>query len=276
MLPNLTIAIPVQNEEKNLPGCLDAIGTNFAGSIIIIDSNSTDRTIQIAEERGITVLQFAWNGSYPKKRNWFLQNFNLQTEWILFLDADEYVTELFKKELRKKLLEEKHVGYILRYSNYFMGKQLKGGYPLKKLALFRVGYGQYEVIPENSWSKLDMEVHERPILSGSVGIIKQKIDHREIKGISHYLSKHAEYASWEARRFLEFTSNVKRSSQWTITQKFKYRIMGSVWAGPIYFIGSLFLYGGLRDGKRGIAFAIAKMSYFNQIYCRIKELKSNV
>ena len=94
---DLTIAIPVKNEEKNLPGCLDAIGNDLAKNIVIIDSGSTDRTRSIAEERGIEVIDFTWNGQFPKKRNWYLRNHTPSTKWIFFIDADEYLTPEFKK-----------------------------------------------------------------------------------------------------------------------------------------------------------------------------------
>lgn len=269
---DLTIAIPVRNEAVNLPGCLAAIGANLASHIVIIDSGSTDNTVAIAETAGAEVVNFVWNGQFPKKRNWFLQNHSPTTKWILFLDADEYLTESFKKELRAALQNEAshNVGYWLSYTIYFLGKQLKGGYPLRKLALFRVGAGEYERIDEQQWSQLDMEVHEHPILKGEVGILQSKIDHQDFRGVSHYVLKHNEYAAWEAARFLK-TKNI--DSRWTWKQRLKYRLMQSIWIGPAYFCGSFLLLGGFRDGARGLVFAILKMSYFTQIYCKIQEGK---
>ena len=142
MLPlDLTIAIPVRNEEKNLPGCLEAIGAGLAKTIVVIDSGSTDSTRDIAKRFGAEVIDFQWNGRFPKKRNWFLRNHAPETKWVLFLDADEYLTESFKDELRERLPREDNVGYWLSYTVYFLGKNLKGGYPLDKLALFQVGAG---------------------------------------------------------------------------------------------------------------------------------------
>jgi glycosyltransferase involved in cell wall biosynthesis len=71
---DLTIAIPVRNEEQNLAGCLEAIGPDLARRIVIIDSGSTDQTVEIARKMGAEVVDFSWNGRFPKKRNWFLQN----------------------------------------------------------------------------------------------------------------------------------------------------------------------------------------------------------
>ncbi|MEO6731469.1 MAG: glycosyltransferase family 2 protein [Ferruginibacter sp.] len=270
---DLTIAIPVRNEGRNLPGCLAAIGNNLAKQIVIIDSGSTDRTQQIAKDFGADVVNFKWDGKFPKKRNWFLRSYPLTTKWVLFIDADEYLTESFKNELRECLLSDDKLGYWLSYTIYFLGKQLKGGYPLRKLALFQVGAGEYERIDEDEWSKLDMEVHEHPILNGEIGVIRSKIDHQDFRGVSHYVIKHNEYASWEAGRFLKMSGDPEIASKWTWKQRLKYRLMGSVLIGPAYFCGSFFLLGGFRDGARGWAFAVLKMSYFTQVYCKIRETK---
>ena len=269
---DLTIAIPVRNEERNLPDCLRAIGSGLATKVVVIDSGSTDKTVEIAHSFGAEVLSFEWNGRFPKKRNWFLRNYAFTTKWVFFLDADEYLTDTFKAELREALKSSVSVGYWLSYTIYFLGKQLKGGYPLRKLALFRVGSGEYERINEDQWSKLDMEVHEHPVLDGEVGVIRSKIDHQDFRGVSHYVIKHNEYAGWEAARFLKATeTNLEAVTKWTWKQRLKYRMMNSVFIGPAYFCGSFFLLGGFRDGARGLAFAILKMSYFTQIYCRTRE-----
>jgi len=264
---DLTIAIPVRNEEKNLAGCLKAIGIDLAAQIVVIDSGSTDHTVEIARSLGAEIVDFTWNGRFPKKRNWFLRTYVFSTKWVLFLDADEYLTEEFKLELREALKSADKVGYFLNYSIYFLGKQLRGGYPLRKLALFQIGAGEYEQIDEEQWSKLDMEIHEHLELNGEVGVIRTQINHQDFRGVSHYVIKHNEYAAWEAARFLKATN----SRKWTWKQRLKYRLMRSPFIGPAYFCGSFFLLGGFRDGARGLAFAILKMSYFTQIYCKIRE-----
>ncbi|NEN22247.1 glycosyltransferase family 2 protein [Cryomorpha ignava] len=274
---DLTIAIPVKNEEKNLGGCLEAIGRGLVRKIVIIDSGSTDNTKAIAKEFGADVLDFYWDGKFPKKRNWFLRNHTPKTTWVLFLDADEYLTADFKADLKDALTANSDkngiYGFWLNYSIYFLGKKLKGGYPLTKLALFRVGAGEYEKIDENQWSKMDMEIHEHPILKGKISNIKSKIDHRDFRGIDSYVDKHNQYAAWEAARFSQILNDADLSNQFTWKQRIKYRMIHSIWIGPLFFIGSYIFMGGFRDGSRGFAFAILKMSYFTQIYCRLRELK---
>jgi len=271
---DLTIAIPIKNEAKLLQGCIDAIGKDFAQKIVIIDSGSTDESLAIAKANNIEVIQFNWNGHFPKKRNWFLQSHKPQTKWVLFLDADEYITDAFKNEVRSNLSSSNKVGYWLTYSRYFLEKKLKGGYPLLKLALFQVGAGEYEKIEENNWSQFDMEIHEHPILNGVIGKIKSEIDHLDFRSISHYISKHNEYASWEAHRILKSLNDKKISTTWTWKQKLKYKLMLTPFIGPLYFLGSYFLLAGFRDGSRGFAFSILKAAYFTQVYCKIVEQRS--
>lgn len=268
---DLTIAIPVRNEERNLPGCLAAIGKAFAQHIVVIDSSSTDQTKSIALKHGAAYINFEWNGAFPKKRNWYLRHHTPRTKWVLFLDADEYLTEGFKSELTKSISNTELQGFWLNYNIYFMGRALKGGYPLKKLALFRVGAGEYEKIEEDNWSSMDMEIHEHPVIAGGVGVISQRIDHRDFRGISSYIEKHNDYAAWESARFFELSRNHSIRENFTWKQKLKYRLMRSIWIGPFFFVGSFLFMGGFRDGRRGFIFALLKMGYFTQIYCRIKE-----
>ena len=268
---DLTIAIPVRNEERNLPLCLAAIGPDLARRVVVLDSGSTDRTVEMARAHGAEVLEFQWNGRFPKKRNWFLREHQPDTAWVLFLDADEFITPEFKAELRRVLPGTRHSGFWLAYSIYFLGRKLKGGYPLHKLALFRVGTGEYERIDEQRWSHLDMEIHEHPVLEGSVGRIQARIDHQDCRGIEHYVRKHSEYASWEAARFLRSAADPVARARWTWKQRLKYTLMRTPLLGPVYFFGSFVLMGGWRDGFTGLAFAILKMSYFTQVYCRLVE-----
>ena len=275
MVLDLTIAIPVRNEEKNLSQCLQAIGSDLARKIVIIDSGSTDKTIEIAESYGVEVVRFAWDGKFPKKRNWYLRNHAPSTKWVMFLDADELLTDAFKAELRDVLQRnENKVGYWLRYTIYFLNKENKGGYFLHKLALFQVGAGEYERIDEDQWSHLDMEIHEHPVLAGEIGTIRSKIDHKDLRGVSYYVLKHNEYSSWEAARFLKLTTDARVTQRWSWMQRIKYGLMRTPLLGPIYFFGSFFLMGGFRDGSRGFAFAILKMAYFTQIYLKIREMQA--
>lgn len=265
----------MRNEERNLLACLEAIGTGFARRVVVIDSASNDGTMEVARSHGAELIQFQWNGQFPKKRNWFLREHTPSTPWVLFLDADEILTSAVKSEIAAAISAGNHQGWLLSYTNYFMGRRLRGGYPLRKLALFRVGEVEYERIDEDHWSTCDMEVHEHPIVTGSIGLIRSRIDHRDLRGIDSYMSKHNQYAAWEARRLFNHRQVPGATARWKPHQHLKYRLIISPWGGLAFFLGSFFAMGGWRDGSIGFAFCLLKASYFVQISCRLRELENS-
>ena len=267
----VTVAIPVKNEERNLARCLDRL-KRFA-KIVVIDSGSTDRTREIAQEHGCEFVLFRWDGQFPKKRNWFLLNHPPTTPWVFFLDADEYLTDEFIDELARALAMTTHVGFRVMYSNYFLGKKLKYGVPQIKLPIFRVGSGLYERIDEDEWSALDMEVHEHPVLEGTVGQLNTLVDHQDFKGLDAYIARHKEYASWEARRYLKLRETPEAMAHFTAIQRRKYDSLTSCWLAPSYFLYSWLWKRGILDGWAGFVFAKMKASYFSQIRRKIQVQK---
>ena len=274
-MSEITVVIPVKNEAKNLLRCIEAASS--IGPIVVVDSGSSDHTKDVAKSAGAEVLNFEWNGQFPKKRNWTLRNYNFNTEWVLFLDADEFVSADFIEEVKAAIMDTEYVGFWLNFSNYFMGQQLKGGDSFRKLALFRVGAGEYEKIEEDHWSHLDMEVHEHPVLSGSIGEITAPIEHNDFRGLKHYIAKHNEYSSWEAARYLRLRENNgvrSESAEWrglTDRQKKKYSNLAKWWFAPAYFVMTYFLKRGFLDGSVGLHFALMKAIYFYQIRLKIIE-----
>ena len=176
----VSVCIPVRNEEKNLRSCLASLAS--FSEVVVVDSRSADATVSIAEQQNARVLQFDWNGRPPKKRNWVLRNYQFENPWVLFLDADERVTPAFVNEIRRILPHTAHDGFWISFNNHFMGSRLRHGDTFRKLALFRIGAGEYEIFPEELWTDLDMEVHEHPVLRGTVGKIQARLEHHDQKG----------------------------------------------------------------------------------------------
>lgn len=260
----ITVVVPVKNEERNLAACLKQL-TRFE-FIIVVDSQSTDGTKKIAEEFGAEVLNFVWDGKFPKKRNWTLRNHRFQTEWVMFLDADEVVNEAFCAEVERNISSSQHVGFWLNYTNYFMGKKLRHGLAQRKLALFKVNAGEYEKIQENSWSRLDMEVHEHPILDGTVGEIAARIDHRDFRGLDRFLARHLDYAKWEAERYKELRRRLsERTFTLTNRQRLKYKSIDKAWFALMYFCYTYFIKLGFLDGRAGLHYAAYKRWYFQTV-----------
>ena len=265
----VTVAVPIRNEEKNLPECLTRLG-RFE-KVVVIDSGSQDRSREIAQAAGAMWIDFQWNGRFPKKRNWFLRTHPPTTPWVLFLDADEFIDDAFCDELARVLPTTSHSGFWLNYCNWFLGRRLRHGDANKKLALMRVGSGEYERIDEDHWSHLDMEIHEHPILTGSIGEIKSRIDHRDDRGLEHWRRKHAEYAAWEARRVRALESDGGGSQHvLTTRQRRKYQLIGRRWLPFAYFVQMYLLQHGWLDGWPGFRFAVEKAKYFADIGRRIR------
>lgn len=273
MIP-VTVVVPTKNEEQNLPRCLSKL-TRFA-HVLVVDSGSTDRTKEIARSAGAGVLDFCWDGAYPKKRNWVLLNHAPATPWVLFLDADELVDDAFCEEVARATADGAYDGFWLNYTNYFLGRKLKHGVPQRKLALFKVGLALYERIDEDKWSKLDMEIHEHPIVEGRVGEIKAPIEHNDFRGIEKFLERHRDYAAWEARRVLLLEQQRDTSrTELTQRQRFKYANLERWWYPWFYFAYTYFGRLGILDGTAGFQYAFYKAWYFLTIRLLIKELRSD-
>ena len=266
----VTVVVPVRNEEANLPLCLERLA-RFA-AVLVVDSASTDATPQIAARFGARLIQFEWNGRYPKKRNWTLLNHAFETDWVLFLDADEVVDERFCDAVATAVRSGAHDGYWLNYSNYFLDRELRHGLPQRKLALFRIGAGLYERIEESAWSSLDMEIHEHPVIQGSIGEIAEQIEHRDFRGLAKFLQRHIDYAQWEARRLLLLQEGAATGSgALTDRQRYKYRNIERWWYPGAYFIYAYILKMGFLDGRAGLFYAFYKFWYFLTIQRLVKE-----
>jgi glycosyltransferase involved in cell wall biosynthesis len=275
MMPILvTVVVPVKNEEKNLPACLAKL-RSFA-EVLVVDSSSTDRTREISESAGAKVINFVWQGGFPKKRNWVLLNYKFKTPWVLFLDADEHLTDAFLHEISTRISKNGYVGYWLNYRNHFLGRVLKYGVPQRKLALFKVEAGLYERIDDACWSDLDMEVHEHPVLKGSIGQIAEPIDHLDYRGLHHFIDRHNSYSTWEANRFRQLSATSKEGQQLTQRQIAKYRFIKRWWFPIAYFLMTYFVRGGFMDGRAGLVYAVFKACYFFDIREKILERDSAV
>jgi glycosyltransferase involved in cell wall biosynthesis len=195
----ISLIIPCKNEESNLARCLKSVP--WVGETFVVDSQSTDRTIEIAEEFGAQVVQFNYNGGWPKKKNWALENIPLTYEWTLILDADECLPPEAEEEIRSIVTNpaDKHVGYWINRRYFFMGKALKHAYfPNWNLRLFKHKLGRYEKITDLTTDSGDHEIHEHVVVQGTTGKLKSIMDHHAFPTIESFVEKHNRYSNWEA------------------------------------------------------------------------------
>ena len=195
----VSVLIPVRNEARNLPRCLESL--QDVGEIYVIDSQSEDETAEIARAFSANVVQFHYHGGWPKKRQWALETLPFASDWILLLDADEVLTPALAQEIRRAISDPKVDGYYLKLQMHFLGRELRHcGASFYKLSLFRRGQGRFERrLEQQDESMGDMEVHEHVIVNGPTSKLRHPLVHRNVESLSHYIRKHDQYSNWESR-----------------------------------------------------------------------------
>lgn len=255
----VSVLIATRNEERNLPGCLEAIA-DWADEIVVVDSRSDDCTVAIAEEYGAKVIQFDYEGGWPKKRQWALDNHPWTNDWILILDADEIVLPEAREEIRKAVSDSRYDGYWIRFRIVFLGKMLRfGGTRLWKLCLFRKGKGRYEQrLAQQDRSMSDIEVHEHVVVNGAVGRLCQPIRHENYNSLDRYIAKHNEYSNWEAKVYLSGGGELEPRLFGTQAQRrrwLKLRFFRLPAASVAMFLYSYVVNLGFLDGVPGLYYA---------------------
>jgi glycosyltransferase involved in cell wall biosynthesis len=199
----VSVIIPARNEAKNLPRCLLAL--RDVGEVYVIDSHSTDDTVEIARSHGARVVQFHYQGGWPKKRQWAMNTLPIACDWILLLDADEVLTPELAEEIRSAIKNPAVDGYSIRLRIWFLGRVLRhGDVGLWKLSLFRRGKGRYECrLADQDASMADMEVHEHVVVEGATARLRNPLVHHNVESLSRYIQKHDEYSNWESRVLLQ-------------------------------------------------------------------------
>jgi glycosyltransferase involved in cell wall biosynthesis len=195
----VTVIIPVRNEAGNLPRCLAAL--RDVGEIYVVDSQSTDETCSIAKSSGAKVVQFHYQGGWPKKRQWAMDTLPIAYDWILLLDADEILTPELAGEIRKAIENPDVAAYRICLQMYFLGKILRhGDASFWKVSLLRKGKARFECrLKDQDRSMADMEVHEHVMADGPVAAMRNPLVHHNIESLSRYIQKHNEYSNWEAQ-----------------------------------------------------------------------------
>ena len=195
----VSIVVPIRNEAANLPRCLESV--RWADEIFVVDSQSTDGSIAIAEARGAQVVQFQFNGTWPRKKNWALENLPFRNEWVFILDADEVLPPEAEHEFVRAIAQAgETAGYWINRRFMFMGKWLRHAYyPNWNLRLFRHSSGRYEKLTEANTQSGDNEVHEHVIVQGPTGRLRCEMDHYAFPSVEVFVEKHNRYSNWEAR-----------------------------------------------------------------------------
>jgi glycosyltransferase involved in cell wall biosynthesis len=254
----VSVIVPVKNEADNLARCLPALA--WADEIFVVDSQSSDRTTRAADQFGATVIQFYFNGTYPKKKNWSLENLPFRNEWVLIVDADEIVGPDLAAEIAERVTDPAVDGYYLNSQYYFLGRRIRhcGYASCWNLRLFKHRLGRYEKLPDCTGGRTgDNEAHEHVELEGRVLRLRNVLEHHAYPTIAAWVEKHNRYAIWEAANY-ERLRNEPIPARIGRVQRFRRMLKKIAWRLPMRpvarFIYSYVLRRGFLDGRPGLIF----------------------
>ncbi|BAZ00062.1 glycosyl transferase family protein [Tolypothrix tenuis PCC 7101] len=279
----VSVLIPAKNEQANLPACLTSL--QIADEVFLVDSQSTDNSVAIAESFGAHIVQFKFNGSWPKKKNWSLDNLPFRNEWVLIVDCDERITPELWEEIAQVIQDDEYAGYYLNRRVFFLGKWIRHGgkYPDWNLRLFKHQKGRYENLhTEDIPNTGDNEVHEHVVLDGKVGYLKNDMLHEDFRDLYHWLERHNRYSNWEARVYYNLLTNQDEGG--TIGGHLfgdavqRKRFLKKVWVRlpfkPLLrFILFYIIQRGFLDGRAGYVYACLLSQYEYQIGAKLYELR---
>tara|TARA_R110002126_G_scaffold90468_1_gene215635 strand:- start:9718 stop:10623 length:906 start_codon:yes stop_codon:yes gene_type:complete len=256
-MPSISTIILTYNEEKHIERCINNT-LRFSETVYLVDSFSTDRTVEIAKSLGAHVFQNVWKNNHAIQFNWGLENLPIKTDWVFRLDADEYLTDSLIDEINHKIphLESDITGVVFERKMYFLDKLMtKGMIQMNMLRLFR----NKHAICENRW------MDEHIVLTKGESILFEGyfVDHN-LNPLGWWIDKHNNYATREAVELLNIQYNfiprdedlgkshlMSADAQSKREKKKKYAEMPLFWRSFIYFIYRYFFKMGFLQGKEG-------------------------
>lgn len=287
----VSVLIPVKNEQHNIIGCLRHL--QWADELVVIDSQSVDRTIPLSQAMGADVYQFYYSKEgWPKKKNWALENVPWRNEWVLILDADEYMTPELAAEVERVVTGKwKHPdpkkqgcgdGFWINRRFMFMGRWIRGCgyYPSWNVRLFKHKVGRYERIGNlGDTGSGDNEVHEHVVLStGDAGYLQEEFLHYAYPDLSAWVEKHNRYTTWEAHAMdAKDEGDVKASIFGGPIERRRWlkRLSRKLPARPLLrFMYSYFVQLGIRDGYPGLVMCRLLAWYELMSIAKHREMKT--
>lgn len=264
-----SIVILTFNEEVNLPACLDSI--SWCDDIWVLDSGSTDKTVEIAKDRGCHLLYRKFD-NFGDQRNFAIDNAKFKYNWVFDLDADERFTPALHSECEIMVQKDEKSAYYCSYRNIMWGKWLKHstGFPVYQMRFHKLG--EIRFVGHGHGQR------EGESLRG-IGFLKEPYDHYDFsKGLAAWCAKHVDYAHREAiLRIQEEQQGAVSIDGCDIISR-RRRVVQLVKHLPckplLRFIYSYFIKFGFLDGWAGFQFARMQMWYqfaIDTIYCDLRK-----
>jgi len=265
-MTDTTVIILTKNEETDIERCIRSV-EGWVKRIVIVDSGSTDRTVEIAARLGVEIVRHEPFVDYGRQFNWAIDNLRIKTTWVFRLDADEVITPELRKELETEL--ERHVtddvsGFMMRYKVEFMGRFLKHGgfYPFRKITIFKYGKGRFE----------ERAMGEHIVLSeGRCVYLKNDAIHHTLKTLDLYINKHNWYATREVQDYFDVRSGRENALLDGQPEKAKKLRDGLYYRLPMFLRARLFFWYryylrlGFLDGTPGYIFAFMQAYWYRTL-----------
>lgn len=189
---DITLIILTYNEERHIGRCLERLEALGAARVVVVDCGSTDGTQDIARKGGAEVITHPWPGNQAEQFNWALDNLDITTQWVLRLDADEYLSDNLIREIQQRLpgLPDNIAGITMRRGRMFQGKRLIHGIAniILMVRLFRFGKARYE----------PRIMDEHLTVDGDTVVFDNLFFDDNITPLADFIAKHDNYAAREA------------------------------------------------------------------------------
>ncbi|WP_084075481.1 glycosyltransferase family 2 protein [Demequina sp. NBRC 110052] len=265
----VTVLVQTKNEENAIRLCLE--GLEDFDQVIVVDSDSTDATKEIARGCGATVVNFTWDGQYPKKKQWQLENVRTRNDWILFIDSDEFPSERLVEDIR--VFVEKSGSFAaasVELDYYFAGRMLRFGHRVSKTILLRRGHAWFEPVDDLDVPGMgELEGHYQPKCDGPVARLGGRLRHEDVDPVSTWFARHNRYSDWEAH----VGARARRSDAVYSNRSAQGRAFARAPFKPVaFFIYSYVVRLGFLDGRAGFDYAFALAAYYWQIGLKRREI----
>lgn len=261
---DITAIILTKNEEVNIERCISSI-TGIADRIVVVDSGSTDRTLEIAKSLGAEIFEHSPFVHYARQFNWALDHTGITTKWVYRIDADEEVPVSLGEELVaacKAHHDDDVNGLVMKFKVFFMDRFLTHGgiYPFYNLTVFKYGLGRYE----------DRAMGEHVVLSeGRTIDLKNDCLHYDFKDLTAWINKHNWYATREVDDYFETLAlRQAKTSLYHEAEKTKklrdglYYKLPKFWRARFYYWYRYYFKLGFLDGQAGKVHAFLQAYWY--------------
>lgn len=255
----ISVIVLTYNEEANIEACLQGV-VDWAGEVFVVDSGSTDHTLEIARCYTDHIYQHPFE-NYSRQRNWAQAELPLSFEWVFHIDADERVSQELRAEIERVFSSGNHhhfAGFMVRRRVVFMGRWIRHGgvYPTYHLRLFRKRHGRCE----------DREYDQHFVVDGSVGVLQGDLIEITASDLASWTQRHNRWAGLEA---LHLVSQEERNGRFVRPdlvgspierrrwlRSSLYERAPLFWRAFAYFFYRYIVRGGFLDGTEGLIYHV--------------------